>query len=89
MWFAALEDPRRLPWFWRFLQRLLENETSVTALLQKNPFPDRPPIYVRAQFYDYAFTDDAGKATGRWWERQLLGLYFPVVRLKAHDKDLQ
>jgi len=89
MWFAALEDPRRLPWFWRFLQRLLENEPAVTALLRKNPFPDKPPVYVRAQFYDYAFTDEAGKATGRWWERHLLGLYFPIVALKGHDKDLQ
>jgi hypothetical protein len=89
MWFAALEDPRRLPWFWRFLQRLLENEPSVTALLRKNPFPDKPPVYVRAQFYDYAFTDHAGKATGRWWERHLLGLYFPIVSLKGHDKELQ
>jgi hypothetical protein len=89
MWFAALEDPRRLPWFWRFLQRLLENEPSVTALLRKNPFPDKPPVYVRAQFYDYAFTDEAGKATGRWWERHLLGLYFPIVSLKGHDKDSQ
>jgi predicted DCC family thiol-disulfide oxidoreductase YuxK len=89
MWFAALDDPRRLPWFWRFLQRLLENEPSVTALLQKNPFPDKPPVFVRAQYYDYSFTDEAGKATGRWWERHVLGLYFPIVALKGHDKDLQ
>src|SRR5215831_7274533 len=89
MWFAALEDPRRLPWFWRFLQRLLENEPSVTALLQKNPFADKPPVYLRAQFYDYVFTDKAGKATGRWWERHLLGLYFPIAGLKGHDKNLQ
>jgi predicted DCC family thiol-disulfide oxidoreductase YuxK len=89
MWFAALDDPRRLPWFWRFLQRLLENEPSVTALLQKNPFADQPPVYVRAQFYDYTFTDSAGKATGRWWERRLLGPYFPVVQLQAHDRNLQ
>jgi predicted DCC family thiol-disulfide oxidoreductase YuxK len=89
MWFAALDDPRRLPWFWRLLQRLLENEPSVTALLQKNPFADRPPVYVRAQFYDYTFTDSAGKATGRWWERKLLGPYFPIVQLKAHDQDSQ
>jgi hypothetical protein len=89
MWFAALGDPRRLPWFWHFLQRLLENEPSVTALLRSNPFPDKPPIYIRAQFYDYSFTDATGKATGRWWERHLLGLYFPIVQLKAHDKDLQ
>jgi predicted DCC family thiol-disulfide oxidoreductase YuxK len=89
MWFAALEDPRRLPWLWRFLQRLLENEPSVTALLRKNPFPDKPPVYVRAEFYDYTFTDEAGKATGRWWERHLLGVYFPIVALNAHDKNLQ
>ena len=88
MWFAALEDPRRLPWFWRLLQRLLENEPSVTALLEKNPFADRPPVYVRAQFYDYTFTDSARKATGRWWERRLLGPYFPVVQLNPHDGNL-
>ncbi len=35
MWFAALDDPQRLPWFSRFLERLLENEPSVTGLLEK------------------------------------------------------
>jgi predicted DCC family thiol-disulfide oxidoreductase YuxK len=89
MWFAALDDPRRLPWFWRLLQRLLENEPSVTALLQKNPFPDKPPMYLRAWFYDYRFADDAAKTRGMWWARQSLGPYFPIVRLKAHDKELQ
>jgi hypothetical protein len=52
MWFAALEEPRRLFWFSRFLERLLQNEPTVTALLEKNPFPDKPPVYVRALFYD-------------------------------------
>jgi predicted DCC family thiol-disulfide oxidoreductase YuxK len=83
MWFAALDDPRRLPWFWRFLQRLLQNEPAVTALLKTNPFPDKPPIYVRAQFYDYSFASKEEKAKGQWWDRQLLGLYFPVVHLKG------
>jgi predicted DCC family thiol-disulfide oxidoreductase YuxK len=82
MWFAALDDPRHLPWFTRFLERLLENEPTVTALLEKNPFPDKPPIYVRAQFYDYAYASSEEKAVGRWWNRRLLGLYFPVARLK-------
>ena len=89
MWFAALDDPRRLPWFWRLLQRLLENEPSVTTLLRKNPFPDKPPVYVRAWFYDYGFANDAAKARGMWWERQSLGPYFPIVRLKDHDKELR
>ena len=89
MWFAALDDPRRLPWFWRLLQRLLENEPTVTVLLRRNPFPDNPPAYVRASFYDYRFTDRAARARGLWWERQPLGLYFPVVQLKADEKQLQ
>jgi len=87
MWFAALEDPRRLPWFWRFLQRVLENEPTVMALLARNPFPDRPPLYVRAEFYDYRFTDGDLKARGLWWSRRTLGLYFPVVRLKTETNN--
>jgi Lipase maturation factor len=83
MWFAALDDPRYLPWFSRFLERLLKNEPTVTALLEKNPFPDKPPVYVRAQFYDYTYPRSEEKAVGRWWSRRLLGLYFPVVHLKG------
>jgi predicted DCC family thiol-disulfide oxidoreductase YuxK len=83
MWFAALDDPQRLPWFSRFLERLLENEPTVTALMEKNPFPDKPPAYVRAQFYDYTYAAGEEKAVGQWWDRRLLGLYFPTVHLKG------
>jgi len=83
MWFAALEDPRRLRWFPHFLQRVLENEPTVMALLQRNPFPDRPPLYVRAALYDYTYADRTGKANGYWWKRRSLGLYYPAVRLKS------
>jgi predicted DCC family thiol-disulfide oxidoreductase YuxK len=81
MWFAALEDPRGLPWFPGLLRRILQNEPTVTALLAKNPFPDKPPVYVRALFYDYTYASRADKAKGFWWERRPLGLYFPAVRL--------
>jgi predicted DCC family thiol-disulfide oxidoreductase YuxK len=83
MWFAALEDPQQLRWFWLFLERLLHNEPAVTALLARNPFPGEPPRYVRAKFYEYTYTDAAARARGSWWERRLLGLYFPAVALKA------
>lgn len=83
MWFAALEDPRRLPWFWNFMQRLLENEPTVTALLEKNPFPDKPPAYVRAEFYEYTYAGSGEKTKGIWWNRRLLGLYFPGVHLRG------
>ncbi|HEY6618314.1 MAG TPA: lipase maturation factor family protein [Steroidobacteraceae bacterium] len=83
MWFAALDDPRRVNWFPRFLERLLENEPNVTALLEKNPFADKPPQYIRARFYSYTFSSADDKRRGLWWQRRSLGLYFPVVRLKA------
>ena len=57
------------------------------ALFEADPFPDRPPKYVRAQLYDYRFADRTTRpATGQWWVRQLAGLYFPPVSL-AHPKD--
>jgi hypothetical protein len=86
MWFAALDDPRRLMWFLRFLQRVLENEAAVTALLEKNPFPDKPPVYVRAVFYDYSYANREEKAKGLWWDRRALGLYFPAVHLNGESR---
>jgi predicted DCC family thiol-disulfide oxidoreductase YuxK len=82
MWFAALDDPRNVRWFPRFLERLLENEPAVTALLEKNPFADKRPQYMRARFYDYTFAGGEERSQGLWWRRREVGLYFPVVRLK-------
>src|ERR1700723_3751390 len=84
MWFAALDDPRRVNWFPRFLEKLLENEPTVTALLEKNPFANKPPQYLRAQFYDYTYSSGEELGKGLWWRRRSLGLYYPVVHLKAH-----
>src|SRR6204780_1641350 len=53
MWFAALGSATDNPWFSMFLQRLLENSPDVTALLGNNPFPGKPPVYVRALLYEY------------------------------------
>ena len=82
MWFAALDDPRRLRWFALFLTRVLQNEPTVMALMASNPFPDKPPRYVRAKFYAYTFSGAADKTRGPWWNRRLLGLYFPAVSLR-------
>jgi predicted DCC family thiol-disulfide oxidoreductase YuxK len=86
MWFAALDDPQRSPWFSRFLERLLENEPTVTALLERNPFPDKPPTYVRAELYEYTYAGKDDHAAGRWWDRRLAGLYFPKARLKGEGE---
>ncbi len=87
MWFAALSKRRARHWFTPFMQRLLEGSPEVLALLAHNPFPDRPPRFVRAVLYDYKFTDWAAlRREGRWWRRERRGLYFPAIRLKNQDE---
>ena len=84
MWFAALGNYQQKPWFVDFCQRLLQGSPAVLALLEKNPFPDRPPRYIRAELYDYRFTNFAERrATGAWWKRKLAGEYLPPISL--HD----
>jgi predicted DCC family thiol-disulfide oxidoreductase YuxK len=78
MWFAALGDEQRNPWFSNLVYRLLQGKREVLALLETNPFPDAPPRYVRAVLYDYRFSDFEGRrADGSWWRRRPLRLYSP------------
>jgi len=77
MWFAALGSRRERAWFFPFVIRLLEGKSEVVGLLARNPFPDKPPRYIRAIFYRYRFTTaDEHRQTGAWWKRQELGEYF-------------
>jgi lipase maturation factor 1 len=80
MWFAALESPQQNPWLLGLIARLLEGSHDVTGLLARNPFPDKPPYYVRAVFYRYRFTNnEERRQTGAWWTRQELREYLPTI----------
>jgi hypothetical protein len=82
MWFAALETARQNPWFLRLEYQLLQNSAPVVSLLARNPFPKTPPRYIRAQLYQYHFTDFATRrATGQWWRREAAGTYVPPLSL--------
>ncbi|HUI41792.1 MAG TPA: lipase maturation factor family protein [Terriglobia bacterium] len=84
MWFAALGSYQQNRWFVNFLVRLLQGSPEVTALLAKNPFPSAPPLYIRAQGFEYHFTDFAARrANGDWWRRELKGAYFPEASLRG------
>jgi hypothetical protein len=68
------------------LGKLLENDRPVLRLLRDNPFPDRPPKFVRALLYEYHFTTPMERRkTGAVWKRNLVGLYFPGVSLDNED----
>lgn len=83
MWFAALGTYEQNRWFEGFCVRLMQGSPDVLALLAKNPFPSHPPKHIRAQFYNYRFTDSAEhRSTGAWWHREFIGEYMPTVSLR-------
>ncbi len=87
MWFAALDGVPR--WFIAFVVRLLEGSPEVLALLERNPFPARPPRYIRARLYEYRATSLAERrATGRWWRTRFVGEYMPPVGLRSTSDEV-
>jgi hypothetical protein len=83
MWFAAMSSPHQHAWFPVFMARLLAGDRDTLSLLESNPFPERPPRLIRALSYEYRFTTpEERRATGRWWDRVLVGVYFGPVGLK-------
>lgn len=87
LWFAALGDARRSPWFLRFVTRLLEGSDEVTRLVAESPFDERPPRYVRVLRRRYTFTDRATRrGTGRWWDVGAGDLYLPPSHLDADGR---
>jgi predicted DCC family thiol-disulfide oxidoreductase YuxK len=83
MWFAALGGLRDNSWLLYFCERLLQGSKPVLALMAKDPFPDAPPRYLRANVYLYHFTTAAQRgANGAWWTRELRGPYTPPLTLR-------
>jgi hypothetical protein len=83
MWFAALGSVRGQRWFVGFCARLLQGSPKVTALLGKNPFPIHPPRFLRAEIYEYDFTEPAERrSSGAWWKRERIGEYLPRISLR-------
>lgn len=83
MWFAALR-PNRPPWFGGLCRHLLLGTPEVLALIDHNPFPDAPPLALRAILYRYEFTSpEEKKERGAWWKRERLGNYLAPVSLRA------
>src|SRR5688500_8698837 len=84
MWFLQFGTWRENPWVFNLMVRVLQGSPDVIALFEANPFPARPPKYVRALIYDYRFTaPEEKRATGAWWHRELLGEYFPSRSLET------
>ena len=72
MWFAAMSTPAEYPWTLTLISKLLHNDPGALSLFAANPFPSKPPIYIRAILYRYSFAKP-GDTQGRWWNRTPVG----------------
>ena len=85
MWFVTLHR-RHLPWFVHFTEALLDNSPAVTALLEHNPFPDKPPRHIKVEAWQYNFTDyEEREKTGNWWKRTALGPFTPFPGVERRE----
>jgi hypothetical protein len=83
LWFAALGSPSQNQWVLSVCEHLLRGTPEVLNLLARNPFPQKPPRFVRVVRYEYHFTDAATRArTGEWWRRTPLDFYVGRASLK-------
>ena len=76
MWFAAMSTPDEYPWTYTLISKLLHNDPGAVSLFADNPFPGKPPRYIRAILYRYSFVE-SGKF---WWKRERLGdVWIPAL----------
>jgi hypothetical protein len=85
MWFAAMSIADQYPWTYNLVWKLLHNDPGAVGLFAGNPFPGRPPRYVRAVLYRYTFAKP-GNPQGLWYNRELIGDWIPVV--SVNDQQL-
>ncbi|CAI9730487.1 Hypothetical predicted protein [Octopus vulgaris] len=83
MWFAALSDFQNNPWLLTLCYRLLTGQKEVLQLMDDNPFPDKPPVYLRATLYHYHYTSpyimSKKYSKDSWWVREKVSSYIPII----------
>jgi hypothetical protein len=81
-WFLPLGGYRYDPWFEGFIYCLLKGTPEVLSLIEYNPFPEKPPRYIRTLMYEYQFSSaEEKKKHGWWWRREYRGIFTHPVSL--------
>jgi Lipase maturation factor len=78
LWFVPLSPDYQRRWFLSLTNRLLQGDAQVLALFDENPFPTRPPHFVRASFFRYQFLPLGSRGT---WQRTPAGQYLAPTSL--------
>jgi hypothetical protein len=85
MWFAAMGTSEDYLWTYNLAWKLLHNDPGAISLFAANPFPGKPPKFIRAVLYRYSFAKP-GNVQGNWWKRERIRLWLPVM--SANNKQL-
>lgn len=80
IWFAAFRGYRREPWLVFFVYKLLQGDPGARSLLGKDPFPDAPPKFIRADLYRYELIKIGEDGPG-WWRRTRVNEVFRPLSL--------
>lgn len=80
IWFAAMDIPGNREWMASFIWHLLQNDPATLGLIANNPFPEKPPRYIRVVRYRYKFAPP-GNPDGAWWTRERRDDWLPPISL--------
>jgi hypothetical protein len=69
LWFASMSTAEEYPWTLNLVSKLLHNDRTALSLFAGNPFPEKPPRFVRVVLYRYSFAKP-GNPDGRYWNRE-------------------
>ena len=78
MWFASMSTADQYPWTYNLVWKLLHNAPDAVGLFAWNPFPQKPPRYIRAMLYDYKFAP-SGNPKHLYWTRTAISEWLPVL----------
>jgi len=84
LWFCSFRDLGNEAWLAHLAYKLLRGDPIVRPLFARDPFPDAPPRWVRAEVYWYRFTRP-GEKTKAWWRRSHVDEYLPPVRVDTPE----
>jgi len=76
IWFAAFSDPNSHPWMINLVWKFLHNDEDALSLIAYNPFPDKPPNFIRVEHYRYSFAPLDDSAV---WKREYIRSWLPAL----------
>ncbi|MCB1275094.1 lipase maturation factor family protein [Prosthecobacter sp.] len=83
-WYPWTQAGGRNAWVPHFIWNLLHNDPGTLSLLAKNPFPDKPPRWIRVMVYRYKFAPP-DNPDGAWWTRELIGTHIKPLSVESEN----